>query len=414
MTHSRSVNLFDLFIFLVACLSFVSILLLVLNRFNPYYAVAAGVALAGIAAKLLRLKIDLSFRGFPLALGIILLGSLVFRAQPYLFVPGGQDQGVYVNMSATYEKKGSTFLVDDVRKKAVKSGLEKYYDAANQFVMFKQNAKKGKYEGIHLPGIHIQDLEKSEYVYQFYPLHPLWMALTGKFFGEKNSVYSLVFFSLLSITAFYLLASVIPGGSQKSSVLVGVFLALNPLHAFFSKFPVTEVVALCFSSLGFYYLIKYYSRPHFNKISIFYLVLSASLFGCMFLTRISGFMYVPFFYFLLVVTILFEKNTTVRNQLSIFFLSIFCLYVLSIAYGLVYSYPYCYDLHKALFSNFFHISWQSKLRWSIIAAIGILFAIFLFRGKLSNLIERKASFTLVKENAHIVFCLVFWCVCGFV
>ena len=390
MTHSRSVNLFDLFIFLIVCLSFSSILLLVLNRFNPYHVVAIGAAITGIFAMFFRSKIDLSIRGIPLALLVILVVGIVLRVPPYLYVPGGQDQGVYVNMSATYEKKGSTFLVDDVRKKAIESGLEKYYDAANQFEIFKRAPKKGEYEGIHLPGIYIKDSEKSEYVYQFYPLHPLWMALAGKFFGEKNSVYSLVFFSLLSITAFYLLASVIPGGSKMSSVFIGIFLALNPLHAFFSKFPVTEVVALCFSSLGFYYLIKYYSKAYFNKISIFYLVLSASLFGCMFFTRISGFMYVPFFYFLFVVTVIFEKNSAVRNQLSIFFLSVFCLYTLSVAYGLAYSYPYCYDLYKSLFGNFFHMSWQSKLRWTIIAASGVLLAIFLFREKISNLFERKA------------------------
>jgi len=403
VTHSRSVNLFDMLIFLVVCLGFASILLLVLNRFNPYYAVAAGVALAGVSAKLLGLKIDSSFRGIPLALIIILLGSLVFRVPPYLFVPGGQDQGVYVNMSATYEKHGSTFIIDEVRKKAIVSGLKDWYDDRNQRGW--RNVKKGEHEGEHLPGVFIKDSTESEYVYQFYPLHPLWMALAGKFFGEKNRVYSLVFLSLLSITAFYLLASVIPGGSKTSSVLIGIFLALNPLHAFFSKFPVAEVVALCFSSLGFYYLIKYYSKARFGKISIFYLVLSASLFGCMFFTRISGFMYIPFFYFLFVVTLIFEENATVRNQLSLFFLSIFCLYALSVTYGLAYSYPYSQEIYNILFGKFFHSSWQHKLRWTIIAASGVLFVLFLIRKKLVNLFERNAVLSIAKKNAHIIFCL---------
>jgi len=57
---------------------------------------------------------------------IILLAALIFRVGPYLYLPGGQDQGLYVSMSATYEKKGSTFITDKVREKAIELGLEKY------------------------------------------------------------------------------------------------------------------------------------------------------------------------------------------------------------------------------------------------------------------------------------------------
>ena len=404
MTHSRSVNLFDLFIFLVACLSFVSILLLVLNRFNPYYAVAAGVALAGIAAKLLRLKIDLSFRGFPLALGIILLGSLVFRAQPYLFVPGGQDQGVYVNMSATYERNGSTFIIDEVRERAIESGLKEWYDSGNQIKW--PNIEKGKYEGEHLPGIFIKDSTKSEYVYQFYPLHPLWMALAGKFLGEKNRVYSLVFFSLLSITAFYLLASIIPGGSKTSSVLIGIFLALNPLHAFFSKFPVTEVVSLGFSSLGFYYLIRYYERVLVGEMRVFSLVLSAGLFGCMFFTRISGFIYLPLFYFFLLLTLIFEQNPAVRKQLGLFLLSIFALYALSVVYGIAYSYPYSHDIYEVWFGRLLGSSWLFKLMWVGITAGIIIFLAFQLRKRICNIFEQNVILARAKNNINMMICLV--------
>jgi len=405
VTHNKYVNLFDLFVFLVVCLSFTSILLLVLNSFNPYYAVCSGVALAGVSAKLLRLKTDLSFRGFPLALGIILLGSLVFRVPPYLFVPGGQDQGIYVNMSATYEKHGSTFIIDEVRKKAIESGLKDWYDAGNQVRW--RDVEKGEYEGEHLPGIYIKDSTKSEYVYQFYPLHPLWMALAGKFFGEKNRVYSLVFFSLLSITAFYLLASVIPGGSKTSSVLIGIFLALNPLHAYFSKFPVTEVVALAFSSLGFYYLVRYYERALAGEMRGIFLILSAGLFGCMFFTRISGFMYTPLFYFFLLLTLVFEGNLAVRKQLGLFFLAIFALYTLSVAYGMAYSYPYSQDIYQRLFSNFLGSLWQCKLMWACITAGIILIITSLMRKRVCKVFEQNVILARVKTNINMLLCLLF-------
>ncbi len=405
MTHSRPVNLFDLFIFFVVCLSFASILLLVFNRFNPYYAVVTGIALAWVSAKLLGLKIDSSFRGIPLALIIILLGSLVFRAEPYLFVPGGQDQGVYVNMSATYEKHGSTFIIDEVREKAIESGLKGWYDSGNQMGWL--NVKnKAEFEGYHLPGIYIKDSAKSEYVYQFYPLHPLWMALAGKFFGDKNRVYSLVFFSLLSITAFYLLASVIPGGSKMSSVLIGIFLAFNPLHAFFSKFPVTEVVSLGFSSLGFYYLVRYYKKALAGKTDVFCLILSVGLFGCMFFTRINGFMYIPLFYFLLIVTLIFEENGKIRNQLGLFFLFIFCLYALSVAYGMAYSYPYSQGIYEGWLGRFFGSSWLFMLTWSCIAAGIILLIAFLMRKRACNIFKQNVILARAKNNINMMICLV--------
>ena len=61
-------------------------------------------------------------------------------------------------------------------------------------------------EGVYLPGVYLKDQSNSEYVFQFYTLHPLWMSIVGKFLGDEGRVYSLVVFSLLSIIGLYLLA----------------------------------------------------------------------------------------------------------------------------------------------------------------------------------------------------------------
>jgi len=405
VARNWSVNLFDLLIWLIVCLSLTSISLLVVNKFNAYYAGAAGIGLAVISAGLLRLKINLTLRGIPLALVIILLGSLAFRAQPYLFVPGGQDQGVYVTMSAAYERDGSTFIIDEVREKAIKFGLKDWYDAANQKEKL-PHVKPGKYEGGHLPGVYVKDFSRSEYVFQFYPLHPLWMAITGKFIGERHRVYSLVFFSLLSITAFYLLASSIPGGGKTASVLIGVFLALNPLHAYFSKFPTTEIVSLAFSSLGFYYLIRYYKGVLADEIGTFFLILSAGLFACMFFTHIRGFMYTPFFYFLLLITVVFEENPTVRKQLSLFLLSIFGLYALSIIYGVTYSYPYSHDIYMLTFGRRLGASWTLQLTWAGVTAGAILLITFLMRNQIRKRIGNGVILAKAKNHFNLIACLV--------
>ncbi len=399
MARSKPANLFDTFVLFIAASSYTSIFLLVLNKFNAFWALTIATAITSIISGLLRTKIQLHLREVPIPLVLILLISLIFRWQPYLYVPGGQDQGTYVNMSVAYEKNGSTFIIDEVRKKAIESGLREFYDSAN--FIGRGITKRGKYEGIYLPGIYIKDLSKSEYVFQFYPLHPLWMAIVGKFAGRDNRVYSLVFFSLLSITAFYLLAREISGGNRVSSMMASLFLALNPLHAFFSKFPVTEVVALAFSSLAFFYLVRYYNHALSGETKPFYLILSSSLLGCMFFTRISGFMYMPFFYFLALITILFERNETVRRQLTLYFLSIIVLYALSVAYGMIYSYPYSHDIYQIYFSRFFHSSWQLKLTVVLIAATFLFAFILLFRTQLSKLIQSNALLTIIKYRNTI-------------
>jgi hypothetical protein len=408
MNNNKIANLFDLLILLTVCISFTSIALLVFNIFHPYSAAVSGILIAGIIVKFLSLEIAWRPRKVPVVLLVILLVALFFRARPYLYVPGGQDQGVYVTMSATYEKKGSAFITDNVRKKAIESGMEKYYDRFSQH--HRSNIVKGKYEGVHVPGVYIKDLSASLYVYQFYPLHPLWMALTGKFFGDSNRVYSLIFFSLISIAGFYLLCLELTEGNKTASALVAIFLALNPLHAFFSKFPVTEIVALAFSCLGFLYLIKYYQDASKGYLVHFYLILSAGLFACMFFTRISGFIYMPFFYLFIIITILFEKEKSVRKHLIFYFISIFILYAISVVYGMNYSYPYSHDIYRGSFKHLFHNDWEIKLSCLIIVAILFLPVLWLLKDRIAKLIFpfRKNFSILVYSAVLIVIIMAFY------
>jgi len=401
MSNSKTANLFDLLILLTISISFTSIGLLVFDEFHPYSATVSGILLAAIIIKFLSLKIEWLPSKFPVLLLVILLVALFFRVRPYLYVPGGQDQGVYVTMSATYENKGSTFITDEVRKKAVGAGLQKYYDRFNQF--HRRNVVKGEYEGTHVPGVYIKNLSESFYVYQFYPLHPLWMALTGKFFGDSNRVYSLVFFSLLSIAGCYLLCLKLTEGNQIAAALIAILLALNPLHAFFSKFPVTEIVTLAFSCLGFLYLITYYQEAKKGQSKHFYLTLSAGLFACMFFTRISGFIYMPFFYFFIMITILFEKDNSVRKHLVLYFISIFILYALSVAYGMYYSYPYSHDIYRGSFKHFFHNDWEIKLGCFIAGAILFLPIVWLMKDRIAKLILNfKINFSMLAYGALLI------------
>ncbi len=339
------ISLIDIVLLFVVSVTFSSIILLISNRFNSLHALLIGIVLTILFLKFFNIKFVLRDNRFSIFFLFIILISLLFRSEPYLYIMGGQDEGIYVNMSATYERTGSTFIVDHLRDGLDDEG-KKTYDDVNHGISI---IKKNRYEGVHLPGIYIKDLNRSLYVFQFYPINPIWMAIVAKIFGSDNRVYSLVFFSLISIISFYLLAYEISGKKRLPGHLIALFLAVSPLHAFFSKFPVSEVVALAFTSSSFYCLVKYYKENINGKINTFYLFLSSALMFCFFLTRISGFMYIPFFYVLMCITLMFCKNSKLKKHLIIYYFSILILFICSLLYGYFYSFPYFYNTYKNVF-----------------------------------------------------------------
>ena len=300
MNNTKNATALDALVVLIISISFVSIASLALNVFNVHVSVLLGLNLTllvfGLKKDSWQIKINLkSPHVFPIM--VVLAIGLLFRSEPYHYVAGGQDQGVYVSMSQYYDNTGKIFIEDEVRKN-LPDNLKADYDSENSVLRNKQGQRE------YAPGVYVQDLENSEYVFQFYQMHPVWMSIFGKLFGDTNRVYALVFFSLLSLVAFYLLAFELTK-RKDLALLAGALLAINPLHAFFSKFPVAEVVGLAFTTLSFYYLLKYYNLSKQKIYLPVNLTLSALLMSGMFFTRISGLMLIPFFFIILIMAQMF-------------------------------------------------------------------------------------------------------------
>lgn len=349
--------------------------LLAAGSFSPAIACLAGLALAiALYVSVFGRPTLESFRvSLSAALPIIALlaVALLFRFQPFNWIAGGQDQGVYVNMSSHFQQTGKIFGVDAARE-ALPDGLRAEYDRTNYKVRVLLESEK---EGAYLPGVYLKDQQASEYVFQFYHLFPLWMATFAELIADSAKLYALTVFSLLSILAFYFLALEFTG-SRGAAFLAGGLLALNPLHAFFSKFPVTEVMALTFSSLAFYYLLRYYRRAQSGSFEPGLLAISALAMACMFFTRVSGFMYIPFFYLILFVAQLWAPNRHVRRNVSVYVGAVFLFYGLSVIYGLEFSYPYVSDIYRLSFTRAFGEHWQRWLQLlGLLAALIYLFTV---------------------------------------
>lgn len=230
---------------------------------------------------------------------LILSTSFLLGLNSNLYVMGGQDQGTYLNMSALFQRQGKLLVRNTFRDTLTK-------EEQNLFDLH------GKYV---LPGFQQQGPDESVYLMKFYPLFPASVALFSLVFGADMGFYALTVFSLFSILGFYLLTLEITKDRQMAN-LVALLIAIQPTHVFFSKFPLTEMATLAFTSFGFYFLIKSFSQiDNSEKGSgkpkpqlILNLALSLLMFNAFFYTRMSSFIYIPFFLIILILIILNDRK----------------------------------------------------------------------------------------------------------
>lgn len=301
--ENKIIDLIDIVILFISQLSIISVLALHYELFRPIPIIIISISLLIAEIIIFRfktnnIKLDKSI----LIIVIILSVGLILRLSPYIYLSGGQDQGLYINMSKSFENEGDWFPNDEFRE-TLNNGLQQLYDENRT--------------GIY-PGINIRTREESEYVMPFYPLFPSLMAITSKLFGSDNRVWILTIFSLLTIFMFYKLTFLLTS-DKKAGYLAALLLAINPLHVFFSKFPSTEVVALGFIIFTSYYLIKYYKNAHEGKYQLFTLVLSALTLTCFYITRLSFFIYVPIIYGIIILALLSIEDKLIRKHTLVYF-----------------------------------------------------------------------------------------------
>ena len=351
---------FDFLILSVVCISYASVALLALGAFDGRLAAIAGLLLATAASHFLPATFNPEHASagkpvFPVIL-VVLLAALLFRAEPFLPMHGGQDQGVYVSMSAHLQREGSVFIDDPLPATLPDQRLRDIYDG----VLPEQRGF-----GYHVqPGVYYSHTQ-GDYVFQFYHLHPLWMATFADLFGDRARFYALTFFSLLGIVGLCLLVLEITG-ARVAALVTGLLLAVNPLHVFFSRLHVTEIVALAFSAIGFYYLARaargvQQAAPPASTAALG--VLSALSLALVFFVRITGFLYLPLL--LLVYGLGLWWTTRQRpaytRQVIGYGGLVAGLYAVSVLYGLYYSPVYSPVIYGWRFAGLLGTYWKEIL-----------------------------------------------------
>lgn len=302
----------------------------------------------------------------------LILVCLFFRLPVFNYVLGGQDEGIYVNMAHYIEQTGGIVVHDTTLEKLEGSPFVGRYLAENRSLSSDPTVLGA---GQYVNGVYVSKAQGSRLEFQFYDLFPVWMAISAGVFGATFAVNALTLFALLSVIFMYRLALVLTD-STRAALTAGLLLALNPLHAFFSKFPVTEVPTLAFSLIGFTYLALSWRAVQGGSHRR-WLWLSLLGFGALFMTRISGFMYVPFFVAMAVAGAVVDADRPRQRSMQWWVVAVILFYAASVAYGLHWSHQYSHDIYRTSFQHIFPRHWQTGVAIAMLAGLliwGVLVA----------------------------------------
>lgn len=190
-----------------------------------------------------------SWRGesiFLLAL-IALMALLYLR--PHEFIFGGADAGVYVNLGANMARTGS-WLIFNPDLSTV--------SPADYTMLFREHPPHFVPRHYHLPGFYVSDSDAGRIIPQFYPLHPIWLALAHGLGGVWANLFVTPMWAMLSVLALYL--AVREAFDHRVAVIAAALLALTPTQIWFSRYPTAETLTQFLLFSGLYAFTRYTRR----------------------------------------------------------------------------------------------------------------------------------------------------------
>ena len=381
--NKRVLSILDLFFLLIGIITLFNVGYLLLGVFVPIISLLTATFFVVALLIILKIKIEKRDNRFHWIFLVILALALFIRFSPNLYLTGGQDQGTYVSMSKQYEINHGLYIKDYFRE-SMPEKIKELYDKYNTFL-----------------GIEIKDSNNSEYVMPFYPAFPSWMSVFGELFGSDNRVYALTLFSILSIVGVYLLTYEISGRNRKAALLGSLFMAISPMHVYFSKVPLTEIVSLTFLCFSFYYLLRFYNEYKEEKINIISLLLSIIFANALFYTRMSGLFLLPIIILIPLLVFLFAKDKRLFKFLGAYSL----VWILSLLGSYLFYYFALPDLFDQILGNKLieYVGWGGVLGILVIV-VACLFATFFFK-KVAKIVSTILKF--LYKNIAIVFITVF-------
>ena len=314
----------------IALISLASVTLLSLQSFTPLLVFgAAAFALVCSGLFLKRYGPSRTMSRPEWCVVALVVGAFALRANTGINVYGGQDPGVYTNVASYFAKHGTWVIKDQLLDELQdRPDLRKYYVATTlSRTVLVPNAG---WVGVMVPGIYLSDMEKNEWVAQFYPVNTIWLAIGEWLFGTEWKGLPLALFSSLTLIAAYLLTVYVsssPGAGLAAAFLLGT----NAAHSYIGTSPVSEATA------GLFFLSALAMLTSGFQYS------SLLSFSALFLTRITGFITAPLILISLAWMVLKRKD----RKAAWTGMGILISYGVSVLWGLTFSGPYSLDIYRS-------------------------------------------------------------------
>lgn len=260
---------------------------------------------------------------------ILIISAIFLFFQPYQWIAGERDPGVYVSTGINIAKTGSIFIKDPLLAQMNTSIQETLYDIepASIYGFISWEMVNFKYQ---LPGFFITDLNSGTITPQFLHIFPVWIAIFYSIFGLLGVFYVNPIFGVLSIISLFFIGKRL--FSWKVGALAGFLLILNFAQIWYGRYPLSEIISQFFILSGIATFIQ------FNRRNDRYLaVICALLFGLAFLTKIETILIiVPLGLYLIYIKLCKNLNTSHYY----FILSIFIMLIYNLIDYFLFSRPY--------------------------------------------------------------------------
>lgn len=383
-SKDRRLSIIDTVFVYISIVTLVNIILLATNSFYPLVSLASGFLILLITFNVFKIGVKFEDRRFNWLFLLVLLVTLSLRLTPNLYITGGQDQGTYVSLSKQYDINHGLYIEDELRE-SLSEKAKNLYDISGAATML---------------GVEEMDKDASIFYMPFYPSLPSWMSIFASLFGSDNRIYALTMFGVLSVVATYLFAYEISDKNKNIALLASFFVGINPLHVYFSRIPLTEVVSLSFLLFFLYSLTKFYKDSREGKDVKIYLLISILSANALFYTRMSSLLLLPFVLLVPLLSLLFENDKKLRKQLT--------SYSLAWIVSLGISYLYYFLLIPSLFSSIFEGRVLTLLGSNNIIIVGIVIVLLISGLFLNPIREFTRTVSLfLHKNIFPIFIVVF-------
>jgi|GEM_PF-3504949 len=299
-----AVGLYAVIVLFTVVASILSIVLLSLSYFDVPLLIGGTIVASLGCLRIFPVSLRPIRPVFPYIVVCLVVVASLLRSDLYPHLMGGQDQGLYVNMAEQILRDKSLAFQDHFRQEMSPEARETYDQSP-------------------MGSVHLRDPIQSTETIVFYPLHPVWMAISKWVFGDGFHTLSLFYFAALGIIGGCFLTQSI-FSNRVSTLIAGLFLSINPALVFFSKYPTTEIVAFAFSVNGFLFLLNAV-RAQTPASRWLYWLIALLCFNGFFYTRMQFFAYLPFFG-ILSAGLLLDKEIPIKNKITLLsFIGALCL-----------------------------------------------------------------------------------------